>query len=156
YRHAFHVALHKSCTMSLAPPQRQQQRQRQQSGDALPKSQWRTLVECLRPSRGGRRTRWSRLHLKGKFHHIAEALGWIGRDRPPKRGLQPSGQIGTKLREWSRPAAPRTADRIQIAVREFAGERAKDCDAKRVNISRLVAWLAREHFRRHVGHGAGN
>ena len=73
-----------------------------------------------------------------------------------ERRLQPGRQIRAQLGERYRPGAARRADGIEIAVGKFAGEGAEHGDAERVNVGRLVAGFAGEHFRRHIAERAGN
>ena len=51
-----------------------------------------------------------------------ETLGRIDRDRSRQRGLEPGGQVRAQGGERRRPASPRRADGVGIAVRELAGK----------------------------------
>ena len=115
----------------------------------------RSSSVCGRRAGAGARGRPG-LHLGGEFHRVAIPLAGIGGDRPLQNRPQPGGQVGAQRGQVLRPVAPGRAYRVRIAVRVFAGEGAEHGHAQRIDVGRLVAGFAVEHFRRHIGRRAGN
>src|SRR6516162_9669105 len=77
----------------MSQQQGQKEGERQERGHALPKSERGTFIERLRPADRKRGTRGSRLHLHGKFVHVAKTFGGIDCNGSPECTLEPGRKV---------------------------------------------------------------
>src|ERR1700730_19158007 len=118
----------------VSSQQRKEEREREQCGHTLPKSDRSAFIERQRPALRNRGARGSRLHLDREFHHVLKSLGRIDCDRLPECILEPGREVGAQTGERLRSLSLRPAGGIGIAVGKLSGEGAEYRDTPGVNV----------------------